>query len=165
MRASYVYVYIDISGSTRRAPIPTHTHIHTRAYATNTYTRYICDIRDRTRDCANHEHSYKPPNTTHTCNASISTWLVSRMRMCPCVNCMRMRGMGDSAARLSAYVRCTEDSGSIMRARSRDAFSRQVRPFLSCFTPSSCSPSNRLRTVYLPCRSHRHVARNVRTFS
>lgn len=97
--------------------------------------------------------------------ASFEDAYVQRARVCTRVS-IALVCVGDSAARTTLHIHTSDAQRilDIMRARSRDA-SRQVRVFLSALLHRALFPRIALEPVYLLFRSsHRHVARNVRTF-
>jgi len=172
MRASYVYVYIDISRSTWKALAPTHMRTHTYARVFHTYIHYTCAIRDRTRDCANGEHSYKPFHAD-TYNAPISTWRwyvhTACTRVRPSVNCT-LHACARALVhreRLSACVRVYVSDArrildivqihTIIASRRVRVFSSFIPPnvFPRCIFESFSNRSSALSIVALACCSKR----------
>jgi len=172
MRASYVYVYIDISGSTWKALAP--THIHTCARISHTFTIHALYVRDRTRDCANGEHSYKSFHAAHTMHrpARGDDTYIRRVR--PSVNCT-LHACARALVhreRLSASVscvrvRCTEDIVDGYRADPHDNRVPPGSSFLQFYPTERFSldvSSNHFRIVRPLSRSS-YVARNAKIFT
>lgn len=183
-----LYRYQRVNVKSTHIHMHSYTHANMRAY--HTYIRYICAIRDRTHDCANGEQPVRTFSRRHTHTHAAHRSARGEFRGCvctactrvsSCVNCtlhacaqalvQRIRGRTTPCASTRLHVHVTMHGGFWIPHESTVAnASRRARVFLSCFTNARFFPrctSNRFRTAVRPHSrpSHRHVARNVRTFS